>query len=103
VIGRLGGEEFALLLPETAHDDACLVAERLRASVDKGVIRCSNRKVEITVSIGVAGAQWNMTDLSDLVKRADEALYSAKRNGRNRVASATGDMGQAIRLPASAA
>jgi diguanylate cyclase (GGDEF)-like protein len=84
---RLGGEEFALLLPETTEEDACLVAERLRALIAEHSVPCGNRNVEITVSIGISTAEPEMNDASDLLKRADKALYAAKHNGRNQVAS----------------
>jgi diguanylate cyclase (GGDEF)-like protein len=85
VLARIGGEEFALLLPETEIGQAEAVAERMRCEVAKSpvaeVAHCA------TVSIGVATADKTMTGISDLMKMADQALYAAKRNGRNRVVS----------------
>jgi diguanylate cyclase (GGDEF)-like protein len=84
IIGRLGGEEFCLLLPETRLDSACDAAERLRESVARLKLTERDEAVTATVSIGVAEASGGDT-LSILLKQADEALYEAKRTGRNRV------------------
>jgi diguanylate cyclase (GGDEF)-like protein len=83
VLARIGGEEFAMLLPETDLDHAQVVAERLRCEVAK----CPLAEVahSATISIGVATADEKMNGLSDLMKMADHALYAAKRAGRNRV------------------
>lgn len=84
LIGRIGGEEFALLLPETGIEAAMVVAERLREAVaqhaiDPGV---PERRLNMTVSIGVAGLRAS-EDASELSQRADQALYAAKASGRN--------------------
>jgi diguanylate cyclase (GGDEF)-like protein len=83
VLARIGGEEFAMLLPETDLDHAQVVAECLRCEVAK----CPLAEVahSATISIGVATADDKMDGLSDLMKMADQALYAAKRTGRNRV------------------
>lgn len=83
VLARIGGEEFALLLPETELVQAQLVAERVRCEVAK----CPLAEIShsATVSIGVAAADAEMLALSDLMKMADKALYEAKRSGRNKV------------------
>jgi diguanylate cyclase (GGDEF)-like protein len=83
VLARIGGEEFAMLLPETDLDDAQVVAERLRCQV----AQCPFAEVthSATISIGVATADEKMDGMSDLMKMADQALYAAKRAGRNRV------------------
>lgn len=78
---RYGGEEFAILLPETTDENAVNLAERLRRRVEM------NRAVKglsVTVSLGVAGIRDNEPP-EDFIKRADQALYAAKRNGRNRI------------------
>jgi diguanylate cyclase (GGDEF)-like protein len=85
VLARIGGEEFALLLPETELAQAEAVAERLRCEVAKSPLAEVSHSA--TVSIGVAAADDDMRGLSDLMKKADQALYAAKRNGRNRVMS----------------
>lgn len=82
--GRIGGEEFAVVLPETEPQDAAVVGERLRKA-----IRAMKHGVEglgpVTVSIGVAGLRDSDGGLEDLMDRADAALYRAKRQGRNQV------------------
>ena len=88
VVARIGGEEFALLLPETTLDEAQVVAERLRALIAERPAPCDDDSVAVTVSIGVATSGAGMTDTTDLMKRADVALYAAKRGGRNMVSIA---------------
>jgi diguanylate cyclase (GGDEF)-like protein len=87
---RIGGEEFAILLPETGLDDARAAAERLRAAVAEHPIDSNAGPIAVTVSIGVAPAE-RAGDPADFVKRADEALYAAKRGGRNCVAAVLDD------------
>jgi diguanylate cyclase (GGDEF)-like protein len=86
LIGRYGGEEIIILLPETDRATALLVAERLRSSVEASPIKVSNGEVELTVSIGVAAKDEYTTDLETLIARADQAMYIAKHRGRNCVA-----------------
>ena len=84
--GRLGGEEVALLV-EGHLDDTVELAERFRQSVGSLAIRAGNRTIGVTCSIGVA--EWEPGDTIDtLLRRADAALYEAKRAGRNRVVAA---------------
>ena len=85
VLARIGGEEFALLLPETDLEQAQIVAERLRSEVAANPLAGASRSIPATVSIGVATGAEPMKDVSDLMKAADQALYDAKRAGRNRV------------------
>ncbi len=84
VLGRLGGEEFAVLLPATGLDGAALAAERLRAAMEAQRVTAGEAVVRFTVSVGVALLQEGET-VDALLKRADLALYHAKENGRNRV------------------
>ena len=85
---RLGGEEFAVLLPDAGHDIALAVAERLRATLDRALqLAPSALPVAYTVSIGVAMLE-EEESFSALMVRADKALYVAKAEGRNRVVSA---------------
>jgi diguanylate cyclase (GGDEF)-like protein len=84
VFGRLGGEEFALLLPETNGTDAILVAERLRQTIADHVIHLpSGETLRITASFGVALLAQDST-FATCVERADAMLYAAKADGRNR-------------------
>jgi diguanylate cyclase (GGDEF)-like protein len=92
--GRFGGEEFALLLPQTSATDARRIAERVRGHIEAMPISVSDtpgaESLQVTVSIGVAalGLSWDAatgSQLTDLLAGADRALYQAKRAGRNRV------------------
>jgi diguanylate cyclase (GGDEF)-like protein len=87
LIGRLGGEEFALILPETGLADAVTFAERLRALIANTGLACMNGEVTITASFGIASYAEDDSSLDMLTRKADEALYRAKQNGRNRVES----------------
>ena len=84
VFGRMGGEEFSLLLPETNSDNAVLVAERLRKKVSSLEIPVSNKIINITISIGLTESRGD-SGIEELMKTADKALYKAKNNGRNQV------------------
>ncbi|MGE5517532.1 MAG: diguanylate cyclase [Bacteroidota bacterium] len=83
--GRLGGEEFAILLPETEGTRAAEVAERLLAAVRAAeVIGDNGAVIRFTISIGVAELTPDTTDIDDLLRRSDRALYRAKSQGRDR-------------------
>jgi diguanylate cyclase (GGDEF)-like protein len=84
--GRIGGEEFAALLP-CSLDEGVLVADRVRAAFAASGVGCEEGPVDTTVSIGVAGGPAG-TELDVLLAAADTALYQAKRSGRNRVEAA---------------
>lgn len=84
--GRLGGEEFAILLPQTGPERAMEVAERLRATVaGHPVPIAGGGAIPITISVGVASLHSDHADLHALLQAADRALYAAKTAGRNRV------------------
>lgn len=84
--GRLGGEEFGAILPETESNSALLVAERIRAAVASAAFELAEGRVEVTVSIGLSPLRAEQgRQLDDAMHRADVALYRAKHNGRNRV------------------
>lgn len=86
VVARYGGEEFALLLPNTDLDGACTVAERIRRTTAESVVTFGGEDLTLTLSVGVATSdQAGVNNTEALIKRADEALYRAKRDGRNRV------------------
>ena len=87
MVSRYGGEEFAILLPDTGHEGALVVAENIRASIEAGkLVRSDTRKPigTITASLGVAQYQAGESN-EEFIARADEALYYAKGNGRNQV------------------
>jgi len=85
LIGRLGGEEFAAVLCNTSRDTAVTVAERIRESFEQAAKEVDNRAVCATVSIGVVHCVEAALDVTQLLAQADQALYFAKENGRNRV------------------
>lgn len=83
-VGRYGGEEFLVVLPDCGAEAACQVAERVRQHIGEEPIVNTPTQVNITVSIGVA--EWQAgEDITELLHQADVALYRAKQNGRNRV------------------
>ena len=84
---RMGGEEFAVVMPETRLNDAFKVADRIRKKIEKGEVAYDENTVKVTVSIGVAEAAEN-SSADDLLEAADKALYRAKEAGRNRVEKA---------------
>ena len=92
LLGRIGGEEFAVLLPETVLPKAALVAERLRAAAETVSTEFDGHVIRMTVSIGAALVAHEAADLSSALAAADRALYRAKHLGRNRtVCSVTPD------------
>lgn len=83
-LGRYGGEEFCAILPETTLDGARSFAEGLRALAQTCLFAADDKQIAVTISVGVAEWQSEMQPL-DMYRAADEMLYLAKRNGRNRV------------------
>jgi len=85
VLGRIGGEEFAILLPATSGGDALAAAERLRSAVEmRPIVVAPARTIAITASFGIALLDAGVTSAEDWMARADGPLYQAKRDGRNR-------------------
>ncbi len=87
VAARFGGEEFVVLLPETDCREAAIISERVRAAAENRLLRVDDFAVQVTLSVGcttVSPCERSM-DVDALLKRADVALYAAKKNGRNRV------------------
>ncbi len=89
LFGRIGGEEFASLLPDTGRQDALVLAERLRAAFETTPHKLAERPLTATVSVGVAISDDESFDLSALLDAADQALYRAKALGGNRVELST--------------
>lgn len=87
IFGRLGGEEFAAILVQTDLDAAVEIAERLRAQTENTLITQKDISFLITISIGVSEFNPGDKEIDDALRRADQALYRAKRNGRNQVLS----------------
>ena len=85
IIGRYGGEEIVVVLPETQLSQALLAAERARNHIQGHPIATDKGDIPVTVSIGVAEIDAQVSDLAALVDRADSAMYAAKQAGRNRV------------------
>lgn len=89
LVGRIGGEEFVMLLPETSLEEATVIAERLRQSVEKIIFQILHEQtIKLTVSIGVACATETEQHLDKIWQTVDERLYEAKAAGRNRVVTA---------------
>jgi len=88
ILARYGGEEFVIILPETDKNDASMVAEKLRLSVEKIGLGASEGGELLTITAGVASFPLDSTEAIDLIEYADKALYVGKAQGRNRVVAA---------------
>lgn len=83
-VARYGGEEFAVILPETSLEGAAVFAERIRSKVEASEVIDGEKKLKVTISIGVScAAVTKCSKTSDLIEAADQALYQSKLNGRN--------------------
>jgi diguanylate cyclase (GGDEF)-like protein len=99
VIGRIGGEEFVVLAPDTGLEQALVLAERIRETVETTPLLVDGHLLQLTVSIGAVAAVPGEHDVNGLLQRADAALYAAKRAGRNRVMAADPELvGRALSL-----
>lgn len=88
IIGRLGGEEFAMVLPSTATTEALEFSERLHGAINKAVLKFEGKVIKYTVSIGLTEFDTDSADsIDELLARADLALYQAKQSGRNQTAT----------------
>jgi diguanylate cyclase (GGDEF)-like protein len=90
LFGRVGGEEFASLLPCTSLDEGLAIAERIRSNFAATTLEVGANTLAATVSVGVAMSIDTSRTLADIFKTADRALYRAKANGRNRIEHASG-------------
>lgn len=87
IIGRLGGEEFGILLPQTNLDEAKVIAERIRQRVESTLILYDGKEICVTISLGLIQNNDTIDDFNTLVVLGDKCLYQAKEQGRNRVIS----------------
>ncbi len=85
IVGRIGGEEFAILFAKTELENAKLVCERIAEAVRNAVISTPDGEISVTASFGLTGVDDNMTEATVILKKADIMLYQAKESGRNRV------------------
>jgi diguanylate cyclase (GGDEF)-like protein len=85
VVGRYGGEEFALLMPQTGKETAVRVADRVRRELEARGVSVDGKRIEMTVSGGIASYGLDGQDWDALLTAADDALYEAKNAGRNRI------------------
>lgn len=96
IIGRIGGEEFAIVLPSTASSEGLEFCERLHQAIDKAVLKFNGSAIRYTVSIGLSEFDNGSEDsIDDLLARADLALYQAKQAGRNQTATFNPQINQA--------
>jgi diguanylate cyclase (GGDEF)-like protein len=95
--GRLGGEEFAILLPQTDLEGALSSAERIRQTIEAYEFIFENRSYNVTISLGVTQLDATDKSFSEALNRADRALYEAKNLGRNRVFAMTVEAASARR------
>ena len=89
ILSRIGGEEFAVLLPGADECEAAAAAERMRRHLESSAVDIDGRKLFLEISAGVATLGPDMRNLDTLLRAADRALYAAKRAGRNRVATSS--------------
>jgi len=84
-IGRYGGEEFGIILPETDAEGSRIICERIRQSIEHSVVDTTTAPIRYTVSIGIAQLSGSAKSYTKWMQQADDALYAAKKSGRNRV------------------
>ncbi|MEO0317520.1 MAG: hypothetical protein RL404_1197, partial [Pseudomonadota bacterium] len=89
-LGRIGGEEFSIFLPNTDRDGAVRLAEGIRSSIECLMPCIGERTLKVTASIGVARNQHSEQTMKEIQQQADQAMYRAKAGGRNRVSSFDG-------------
>ncbi len=84
IVGRLGGEEFGIILPKTSLDEAVEIGERIRKAIESKSVKYGDLELKVTISLGATHSQSN-NDLEAVVKIGDTNLYKSKQNGRNRI------------------
>jgi diguanylate cyclase (GGDEF)-like protein len=84
-IGRIGGEEFAIILQDTDETTAFVVVERMRSGIENLAIELAGNTIPVTASFGVAGLTPAIGSFDDLLREADTAMFVAKANGRNQI------------------
>ncbi|MGL6644483.1 GGDEF domain-containing protein [Aeromonas caviae] len=85
IFARIGGEEFAIIVSDCHPDNSSAIFDDIRALIEQQIIEYEGEIIRLTASIGFSASSGQDTELSSILKRADAALYAAKRNGRNRV------------------
>lgn len=85
ILARIGGEEFAIIMPQTGIEEASNLAERIRRCIEAEAIQHDTLQINITASIGIAACMVEGDDLDKMLTKADDALYIAKKKGRNQV------------------
>lgn len=85
ILARIGGEEFAVILPQTGIEEASNLAERIRERIEAEVLKHDALQIKITASFGIASCMAESDDLDRMLTKADDALYIAKKKGRNQV------------------
>ena len=86
IVGRIGGEEFSIMMPDTDNEDAFHLGERIREKIEKRVIAFDDKVICVTVSIGLCSVNHKDTGtLQTILQQSDDALYQAKENGRNQI------------------
>ncbi|BDU57704.1 hypothetical protein LMORI2_06860 [Limnohabitans sp. MORI2] len=100
IVGRIGGEEFSVFLPNTQLQGAQQLAETLRVAIESIHIEVDGVRLKITASIGVAAKRFDQETMQAIQQHADQAMYEAKRGGRNRVSTFDSD-GDSLALPAT--
>jgi diguanylate cyclase (GGDEF)-like protein len=89
IAGRIGGEEFLIILPETAIDGAFQLAVRIRKNVEEFVLRYQNAEIRTTISAGVCQFERAIKDIKEFLDLADQAMYEAKKSEKNKVMQAS--------------
>jgi diguanylate cyclase (GGDEF)-like protein len=101
-VGRYGGEEFLIVLPECDREDTKACAERIRLAIADGAIAAQGARIAVTASLGVTVATRSAQDSQEAISTADRALYESKHSGRNRTTFHDLDPQLHLRRPASA-